>query len=202
MIFRGRRFVIRRPKSLIWSCIAPHVGSEKFMRRSILELSIIVVFLAAVAALPVGGQTGAALYQKGVALAKKNDFAGAVVKLEKAVRANPKYYEAYVALGSAQQQLQAYGAAADAFRQALALRPKAVEPHLLLGGLYQQLNSAANALTEYREALKLAPNSAEIHQSIGFVLAAINQLPEAIKEFEAAIRLRKNTAITRKLKTK
>ncbi|MDQ3061291.1 MAG: tetratricopeptide repeat protein, partial [Acidobacteriota bacterium] len=98
------------------------------------------------------GNNAVAIYQKGVALAKKNDFSGAIQELEKAVKANPKYYEAFVALGLARQQIQDFNSAAEAFRQAITLRPKSAEPHLLLGALLQQLNDADGALAEYREA--------------------------------------------------
>ena len=154
---------------------SPLMPSKTFQKIALILLFSIVI--AAPIFAQKGGNSAAASYQKGVTLAKKNDFSGAIAEFQKAVKANPKYYEAFVALGLTQQQIQDLVSAAETFKKAAVLRPKSAEPHLLLGALYQQQNDAENALAEYREAAKVEPTSAEAHSSIGFVLAATNQIP-------------------------
>ena len=82
-----------------------------------------------------GGNSAVASYQKGVALAKKDEYTGAIAEFQKALKANPKYYEALIALGLTQQQIQDSASAAETFKKAVVLRPKSAEPHLLLGSL-------------------------------------------------------------------
>jgi tetratricopeptide (TPR) repeat protein len=166
---------------------------SKIFQKSIFAFLLLALFSASIFAQK-GANAAAQSYQKGIALAKKNDFYGAIQEFQKATKANPKYYEAFVALGLSQQQVQDFSSAAETFKTAISLRPKLTEPLMLLGALFQQQNDANGALSEYREAVKLAPNDAEAHSAIGFVLAATNQFPEAIKEFETAIKLKPTLA--------
>ena len=121
--------------------------SSKFFTTLFLAFLLSALFVSGTASAQKSGQTNAILlFQQGVALAKKGDYANAIGKLQKAVEANPKYYEAYFTLGLAFQNSQRDSEAADAFRRAIIIRPNAAEPHMLLGGLLQRANDADGAI--------------------------------------------------------
>jgi len=118
-------------------------------------------------------------------LAAQGDMKGSTVQLEKALAADPEWFEAWNNLGSRRLALGQYAEAADAFRRALAIDNKAAIVHANLGLAHLFLRQPAEAEAAARRALQYEPGSPRAYYVEGMAL-----LQQDKRQEEALVKLR------------
>ncbi len=120
----------------------------------------------------------------------KEGLAQSIRYFEEAIRKDPTFAPAYVALGNANQELSTVFMGAppqtvrpkvlDAARKALELDPELAEAHQLLGMLEQTEWHWNDAEAEYRRALELKPSDAAAHFGMARWLVSQGRTDEAV----------------------
>src|SRR5262249_8196903 len=101
-----------------------------------------------------------------------------------AIRVDPQYAPAYVALAGASRSA---GRAEVYARKALQADARSADAHLVLAAIsLQRDRNWQNAEREILQALALNPSSAAAHQQYAFFLDAAGRLEEGMKEFQRA----------------
>lgn len=96
----------------------------------------------------------------GDALQHEKQLDAAIAAYEAAIAADPRLFEAWYGLGSAQMSALAYGAALASLRQALTLEPKAHGAHCALADALFQLGEVDAAAAAYRAVIAQGPPEA------------------------------------------
>jgi tetratricopeptide (TPR) repeat protein len=120
----------------------------------------------------------------------KADFEGRIAYFEEAIRKDPTFAPAYVALADAYDNLGSgfVGGPTDevrpkvisAVRKALELDPQLAEAHAMLASEYQERWHWTDAESEYKLALELNPNDAATHVGFADWLVCRGRLDEAL----------------------
>lgn len=112
-----------------------------------------------------------------------------VALLERAIRLDSTYAQAYRELGSTRLVLGRTVEARDALRQATSLAPQDAEAHSALGIAHLSLGAIDEAIQAFRRAVALAPNDAEMHANLGTALLASAKVTEALNAYRRAAEL-------------
>jgi tetratricopeptide (TPR) repeat protein len=142
------------------------------------------VFAAAARAAP---QSAAAQASVGVALARLNRPAEAIVYYQTALALDPRAADAHQNFGAALETLGRVREAIAHYQKALAIRPGYAEAHNHLGLALHSIGQPERALDHYRSALALKPDYAEAHNNLGNALYALGRRDEALPQFERAV---------------
>ncbi|TMI78961.1 MAG: tetratricopeptide repeat protein [Bacillati bacterium ANGP1] len=94
-------------------------------------------------------------FDQGQEYSKKRSWDLAVAAYQQAVRAEPKFVEAWNGLGHACRKVKQYDKALDAYKQAIALRPDYANPHEYLARTYVALGDKDAAMREYEIVKRL-----------------------------------------------
>lgn len=137
------------------------------------------------------------LFLRGVDLYSANDFSQALEKLQRSVKIDPNYDEAWAHLGrayTANASFQFGGSAyireaEKAHERALALNPDQIEARVFMANLLTDTNRVEQAMLLLREALETNPNNAEAHWELGYAYRYAGMLKESIEECEQARRI-------------
>lgn len=135
--------------------------------RALVWTAILVVSLTAVAfADPAGepgdgvGQEARQFYQQGVEYSRRQQWDRAVQAYLQAVRADPRFVEAWTNLGYAYRKLRDYARSVEAYRRALSLRPDYVPAHDYLARTYLAMGDRQKATEQYEILRRLDPQAA------------------------------------------
>ena len=93
--------------------------------------------------------------------------AKAIEYLQKAIREQPNYFEAFNNLGVQYQKLKQWPEARQAFEQALNLRKDSSKPYINLGLVHVALGHIDQAIDNLESARQLEPSSALIYSTLG-----------------------------------
>jgi len=129
------------------------------------------------------------LYKKALDMAKTGDHKGAIVQLQLAVQAHPKFMTAYTEMGVQYLQINELQKADEALQSALKIEPEAFAPLANRGIVLVLLNRFPEAETLLRTALKTNSQSAIVHYYLGRAVGNQSRFEEAEKEFVECIRL-------------
>jgi len=99
------------------------------------------------------------LYADAVKLRELGQDLPAVDKLNKAIKVDPQFAQAYPELGKAYEKLGQDEKALAAYRQAVRLDPASFENHMGLAKTYERLNRYPQAAEAYTRAIALDPNN-------------------------------------------
>ena len=130
------------------------------------------------------GWEGDAGNHLGMEAAEREHHQKALAYFEEAIRIDPQYAPAYVALAGASLDVeQAEGYA----RKALEADIRSADGHLILAAIALQRDRRwQDAEREILQALELNPSSAAAHQQYAFFLDAAGRLEEGMKEYQRA----------------
>ena len=127
-------------------------------------------------------------YNRGIDRLAKNDPAGSLVHLQCAASEFPNFYEAYYAIGLAQQNLGHEQEAQQAFQNSIdASGGHYAEPHFGLSALLCNQQNFIEAEPIIRKALELAPGFGPGHFTLAWALFGLNRLDEAEKNANEAL---------------
>lgn len=137
----------------------------------------------------------------GLALIRKGEVVRAVTQFERAVEADPAFFEAHMNLGAVNLSYRGYGAAERAFRAAVQLRPGSYEAHLSLGAALRGLERFDVSQEAYSHARDLDAERPDAHYNIAVLLqdyqlrqaespeAQIEVLQRALSGYQRFLRL-------------
>lgn len=134
-------------------------------------------------------------YDLGVGLLEAGELDAAIAEMEAALRIDPYYAEAMVALGDATLTLHQFDRAAEYFRGALALNDQIVEAQTGLARALQATGHPVESVAAYEKALALTPTYADAQAELGALLLKQNRVPEATRHLQEAVRLKPNSGI-------
>jgi len=128
-------------------------------------------------------------FQKGVERLVKDDAAGSLPYLQRAVGEFPTYYEAYFEIGMANLKLSRNAEAEQALRKSIDLSGgQYSEPLFALGAALTKEEKFTEGVQVMRKALDLDPTSWAGHYCLGWALFALNRLDDAEKSVREALR--------------
>jgi len=116
----------------------------------------------------------------------KNDTAGAIAHLEKAVEIAPQFSAALNNLGTIAYQIRSYAEAETYFRRALEQEPDAYSPLVNLGGTLLSGGKPLEALEFNQRAVKARPQDALAHAQLGQNYFYLNRFDPAEVELKKA----------------
>lgn len=132
---------------------------------------------------------GAAYIGIGQVHLDRREYAEAEPALARAVRLEPRSFEAQYGHGLALQMLDRLVEAIRAYHRALTIRPDSVEANLHLATTYVQLGEPQSALAFATRAAELDPGLGPAHATLGSIYEKIGRFGDAVGEYEAAIEL-------------
>jgi tetratricopeptide (TPR) repeat protein len=113
----------------------------------------------------------------------------AIEYLEKAIREQPNYFEAYNNLGVQYQKLRQWSEAIQAFQRAIELRSDSAKPYLNLGTLYWERGEIESATENFQSARRFDENSVIVHSALGQLYFQAKAYIKAQEHLEMATRL-------------
>jgi tetratricopeptide (TPR) repeat protein len=128
-------------------------------------------------------------FQRAEQESSRGNHSRAIEHLKKALRAEPKFYEAWNNLGLQYQAIQAWEQAIEAFRQATATGNNSAKPSINLGNLLLALNQLDPALESFKQASKIDPDSVVTHTALGKIYVLKQDFLSAHEHLEMATRL-------------
>jgi lipoprotein NlpI len=123
-------------------------------------------------------------YKEGVAALKAGDAKAALEHLDKAITADPKHFEAYVARAAAHSKLEHYAPAAADLTKAIELRPKAAGLFQARGEVHFKLGKFAESLADFDRYLEFEPSEKNGHWQRGITCYYAGKFDEGKKQFE------------------
>jgi tetratricopeptide (TPR) repeat protein len=139
-------------------------------------------------------------YMMGLLLERRNDHAAAARSLRRAVRINPSYTEALLALASVYEQqgdFQRSGEVAARAREVAkpgagpidaTTRGKLANLQAALGDAYREVGEVREAIEAYRKALDRCPDFHDIRLRLGLALREAGLPNRALAEFRRVLR--------------
>lgn len=115
--------------------------------------------------------------------------AKAIVHLQKAVREQPDYFEAYNNLGVQHQKLRQWDQAIESYRRAIELRPTSAKARINLAAVFLQQGQVQPAIDSLEAARKTEPGSAYVHLALGELYFRRQEYLKAQDSLETATRL-------------
>jgi tetratricopeptide (TPR) repeat protein len=122
---------------------------------------------------------------------QQHDLAGAADSLERAVKLDGHYKDAWLMLGGLRMMQNDANGGAAAFRKAIESDPKDPRSYQALASVYTVRRRPEEAIPVWRDLLKEDPNNRDAHSSLGSILVSLKRYSEAVPELEAASNLGK-----------
>lgn len=134
-------------------------------------------------------------YMSGILLERKGDTAAAIASMRRALKVNPEYSEALVALASLYEQMGHYDRSRGFAEKArdLSLEPRGpIEPITIgkianlqagVGDAYAEIGEYREAIEAYRKALVRCPDFHDIRLRLGKILRDVGLPHQAVLEF-------------------
>ena len=107
---------------------------------------------------------------------KKKDFSSALDFINKAIKINPNFAEAYNEQGNALNELKQLQLAIKSYDQAIKLNPKYTDAYYNKGLVLHELKRIELAIENYDQAIKINPNHVYSHNNKGYALQKLKKI--------------------------
>jgi tetratricopeptide (TPR) repeat protein len=132
------------------------------------------------------------LYDIAFRRTESGDFEGALKYLEKVIRANPNYADAYCLAGICYNAMGEYQKSIEAYKQAVKIAPDHTTAHDGLGLVFARSGRHEEAIQFFREITRIDPDYAFGYFKLGFALGQLDHYEEAIQAVRKSISLNSN----------
>jgi len=129
---------------------------------------------------------GKPLYEAGQRAGTNRDYVTSAQLYEQAVAKDPKYMDAWNALGWTYNNLKRYDKAEAALRKALEIAPTARYAHNNLGQALEGQKKYNESIPEFEKEIELNPKDPWAHENLGRVYVLLDQFDKAVPVLEAA----------------
>jgi tetratricopeptide (TPR) repeat protein len=128
-------------------------------------------------------------FREGKRKLEKNDVAGSIGAFKKAVQIDPKYTDAYLALGTAFLDTGDFKSAQATLLKAIEREPNLPGARFALGAAYNRTQSYPQAEEQLRAGLALKNDFADGHYELARTLLSTGRLPEGEEHVRKALAL-------------
>jgi tetratricopeptide (TPR) repeat protein len=136
--------------------------------------------------IPPAVSPGKPLYEAGQRAGTNRDYVTSAQLYEQAVAKDPKYMDAWNALGWTYNNLKLYDKAEAALRKALEIVPTARYAHNNLGQALEGQKKYNESIPEFEKEIELNPKDPWAHENLGRVYVLLGQFEKAVPVLEAA----------------
>ena len=126
-------------------------------------------------------------FREGQQKLEKKDISGGISAFKKAVQIDPKYAEAYLALGTAYLDTSDFKSAQETLVKAVEREPTLPGARFALGAAYNRTQSYPQAEEQLRAGLALKSDFADGHYELARALLSTGRLPEAEEHVRKAL---------------
>ena len=123
---------------------------------------------------------------------KKKDFSLAINFINKAIKINPNFAEAYNERGNALNELKQLELAIKSYDQAIKLNPKYADAYYNKGLVLHELKKIELAIKSYDQAIKINPNHIYSHNNKGYALQKLKKIDASIECFYNVLKINPN----------
>ena len=123
---------------------------------------------------------------------KKKDFSSALDFINRAIKINPNFAEAYNEQGNALNELKKFQLAIKSYDQAIKLNPKYADAYYNKGLVLYALNEVDLAIENYDQAIKINPNHVHSHNNKGYALQKLKKIDSSFECFNNAFKIDPN----------
>ena len=123
---------------------------------------------------------------------KKKDFSLALDFINKAIKINPNFAEAYNERGNALYELKQLQLAIKSYNQAIKLNPKYADAYYNKGLVLHELKKIELAIKSYDRAIKINPNHVYSHNNKGYALQKLKKIEASIESFYNVLKINPN----------
>ena len=123
---------------------------------------------------------------------KKKDFSLAIDFINKAIKINPNFAEAYNERGNALNELKQLELAIKSYDQAIKLNPKYADAYYNKGLVLHELKKIELAIESYDQAIKINPNHIYSHNNKGYALQKLKKIDASIECFYNVLKINPN----------
>jgi len=124
------------------------------------------------------------LFVIGLLHAGAEDYEKALSYLERAVKQDPNFADAYFLIGWCHDMLGKYNEAIESYKQAIRIKPDYAEAHRNLGVAYVSLGRYNEAIESCKQAIRIKPDNAEAHFTLGLAYIIIGDKGSALDEYK------------------
>ena len=128
----------------------------------------------------------AAYYSLGKEKSKVEDYAGAIVEFDKAIKLNPKYLRAYYGRGRAQSELGDHDSATASLTQVLEMDPDKADAYYIRGSIKARRGDYAETIVDLNKAIELDAQYADAYSNRGGIKFLLGKSEEANGNAEKA----------------
>ena len=123
---------------------------------------------------------------------KKKDFSSALDFINKAIKINPNFAEAYNERGNTLNELKQLQLAIKSYDQAIKLNPKYADAYYNKGLVLHELKRIELAIENYDQAIKINPNHVYSHNNKGYALQKLKKIEASIESFYNVLKIDPN----------
>ena len=123
---------------------------------------------------------------------KKKDFSLALDFINKAIKINPNFAEAYNEQGNALNELKQLKLSIKSYDQAIKLNPKYTDAYYNKGLALHELKRIELAIENYDQAIKINPNHVYSHNNKGYALQKLKKIEASIESFYNVLKINPN----------
>ncbi|HJN67735.1 MAG TPA: tetratricopeptide repeat protein [Pirellulales bacterium] len=137
-------------------------------------------------------------FERGILLARRNDWTRATSAFEASVESNPDSPKAHYNLGLAYQRMGQTQLAHEQYEWAIELQPKLIPAQANLARLLAKEKNWPQAAIHFEKVIQARPRDETSHYNLGVALAMQDKWKEAAEQFQVALKLRPDFSQARK----
>ncbi|MFZ5999384.1 MAG: tetratricopeptide repeat protein [Bacteroidota bacterium] len=134
-------------------------------------------------------QSAKELTQRGMDLMEKRDFMEAILNLNKAVDADPKYSQAYYVRGNIKANFEDFHGAMKDYNTAVEVNPKYADAFFARGNVKMKLQDYYGAISDFTSAIALNENYVEAYFNRGRAKQYLQAYEDAINDCSKIIQI-------------
>ena len=123
---------------------------------------------------------------------KNKDFSTALDFINKAIKINPNFAEAYNEQGNALNELKKLEEAIKSYNNAININPKYADAYYNKGLVFHELKKLESAVQNYDKAIKINPKHIMSHNNKGFALQQLKKVDASLKSYDEAYKINPN----------
>ena len=123
---------------------------------------------------------------------KNKDFSIALDFINKAIKINPNFAEAYNEQGNALNELKKLEEAIKSYNNAININPKYADAYYNKGLVLHELKKLESAVQNYDKAIKINPKHIMSHNNKGFALQQLKKVDASLKSYNEAYKINPN----------
>tara|TARA_Y100000590_G_C15709601_1_gene1009841 strand:+ start:665 stop:2533 length:1869 start_codon:yes stop_codon:yes gene_type:complete len=123
---------------------------------------------------------------------KKEDYLNALNYINKAIKINPNFAEAYNEQGNAYNALKQLSLALKSYDKAININANYADAYYNKGVVLQDLKKLEDSISSYDKAIKINPNHSFAYNNKGFALQQLRKFHKSLESYQSAYEINPN----------